>query len=168
MFVFNRSCPFEMVATCPQGGQDAIPFQIQIDLVNGNTDSARVAIEFDKSTVVIGDDGRVTMLGNGEGIEVTQSSERVIVQVEALDVTVTRTLGEGGQVTVSISNTSDLVQTNQLCGLCGNEKGMLIFKDGSPVPSEDPVEVSKFLEELSVSRSEQLFGDLRSECGGEF
>jgi predicted secreted protein len=167
MFVFNRSCPFEMVATCPQGGQDAIPFQIQIDLVNENTDSARVAIEFDKSTVVIGDDGRVTMLGNGEGIEVTQSSERVIVQVEALDVTVTRTLGEGGQVTVSTSNTSDLVQTNQLCGLCGNEKGMLIFKDGSPVPSEDPVEVSKFLEELSVSRSEQLFGDLRSECGGE-
>ena len=161
MYRFTNMCPFELISTCPQGGVGPISFQIHIDIVNGNLESAKVAIEYEASTVVISEDGRVMRIGSD--ISVSERGGRIIAHVEALDVTVTRTFGVAGQISVSVSNSSNLF--GQLCGLCGNSKGVLSFKDRTVASPDNAEQLSRFLEEFRVPRTEQIFTDLRSACG---
>ena len=161
MYRFTNTCPFELISTCPQGGEEPIPFQIHIDILNGNLDSAKVAIEYEESTVVITEDGRVTRIGSD--ITVSERDGRIIARVEALDVTLTRTFGEAGQISVSVSNSSDLL--GQLCGLCGNSEGVLSFKDQTVASPDNAEQLSRFFEEYRVPRGEQIFGEFRSACG---
>ena len=161
MYRFTNTCPFELISTCPQGSEEPIPFQIHIDIVNGSLNSAKVAIEYEASTVVITEDGRVTRIGSD--ITVSERDGRIIARVEALDVTVTRTFGEAGQISVSVSNSSDLL--SQLCGLCGNSEGVLSFKDQTVASPDNAEQLSRFLEEYRVPRTEQIFTELRSACG---
>ena len=97
------------------------------------------------------------------GLSITRDSGRVSILLAEHQIQVSRMFGTENAVVIELLSDSPTVE---VCGLCGTERGRLLFSDRDTVGDIlDPRSVEEFAQSWRVNPLEQVLGPQRRECG---
>lgn len=166
-----------------------MPFRVHVNFLSQDLNSGRVGIvlggmgtdgaslghvivfenltvgyeRLEEPVVVTTDEGTRSNF-NRSRLVVMHSAQAVKVDVLAFDISIQLTkVPESESLVVNVTVSEDLLQ---LCGLCGDTAGELVFKDSDMlVDVADPEQVKAFIQSWRVPADMQFLREQSVECG---
>ena len=143
-----------------------------IDFSPSNLDISGLAVQMNNRSVIVLEDESVQVANVGEaafmnetfteysgGLSITRDSGRVSILLAEHQIQVSRMFGTENAVVIELLSDSPIVE---VCGLCGTERGRLLFSDRDTVGDIlDPRSVEEFAQSWRVNPLEQVLGPQR-------
>lgn len=176
-YIFHGVCEHVFSQSC-----DSERFSIVGDFLTRDLSLGRIGLKVPEGTLILNEDGTYSHPGLTVNVPLTnnliyfsgQVSLDIIVDdlgevvqlIASLDINVVRIVRTYKSMNNSVLITTHPQLTGELCGLCGNKNGTLIFSDGVVVGNFlDTQQINNFTNSWLVAAHEQMIHDSRVECG---
>lgn len=167
-YSFMGTCEHTLVSSCA----DTMTFAVTVDFLPGNLDNGRIGVRYMDRRFVVLDDRSVDtrgevpigMVGDTDEYEgqvfITDTDGAAILDFRSVGVAV---VVDDDRFFVNVTNSSSL---GELCGLCGNRDGTLLYSDNMSVANiNNMTQVREFANSWLVPARDQFLRDIRRECG---
>ena len=174
-YSFHSPCEHTLLSTCDLPSQRAL--RVTVNFAPSNLDLHRLAIQTNNSGIItVSEDGTIESRNIGRpiftnttlslyrsGIAIAAEVGKVKIVLSEFGVKVERRFGAINQVLVEVTEGRSAVN---VCGLCGSERGVLVYSDRRREADRlDVRSVEEFAESWRVGPLEQLLGRQGEECG---